>query len=157
LHDREVRRRAAIERAHRPPGPVRLTGDGTMSEDAQRGADWGAASASSHPVTSVDDDQCERLWAQHVASSEAYHASRHDGLHSAISAADERHFLESCRDESPAVQQCMDRAYLEQHQTECEQAREADPRRREAARLRAALHEPAHPGAPAHPAASAHP
>ncbi len=139
LHDREARRRAAIERAHRPPGPVRL---GSLDEQAQRGADWGASSAAAHPITSTDDDQCERLWAQHVASSEAYHATRHDGLHSATSARDQRHFLATCRAQPPAMQQCMDRAYLEQHQDECTQARAQDPTRREAARVRAAAREP---------------
>lgn len=141
LHEREVRRRAAIERAHRPPGPVRLTGDG-LDEDAQRARDWATASASAHPVTSVDDDQCERLWAQHVASSEAYHSTRHDGLHSAISASDERHFLASCRAQSPAMQQCMDRAYYEAHQDECQHAREQDPTHQRADRAAHASREP---------------
>lgn len=139
LHDREARRRAAIERAHRPPGPVRL---GSLDDTAQRTADWASASASAHPVTSVDDDQCERLWAQHVATTEAYHTTRHDGLHSAISDSEQRRFLRNCRAQSPAMQQCLDRAYLEAHQDECTEARAQDPSRRAAHRAAEASREP---------------
>lgn len=139
LHDREARRRAAIERAHRPPGPVRL---GSLDEEAQRGADWGAATTSAHPITSVDDDQCERLWAQHVATTEAYHTSRHDGLHSVTGDRDRRRFLSSCRQQTPALQQCMDHAYFQAHQDECQHAREDDPRRRQAHRAATASREP---------------
>lgn len=139
LHDQEARRRAAIERAHRPPGPVRLTG---LDEQQQRAADWGAATTSAHPVTSPDDDQCERLWAQHVATTEAYHAARHDGLHSAISASDERHFLRTCRAESPAQRQCLDRAYMQEHQDECQTAQRSDPQRQAAQRAAHAAREP---------------
>jgi len=126
---REQRRREAIERAHR--GPVRLTG---LDEDQQRTADWGAATTSAHPVTGVDDDQCERIWAQHVATTEAYHSRRQDGLHSSISSTDERNFLRTCRTQSPQMQQCLDRAYLQEHEDECHAAREQDPHRLDAAR-----------------------
>ncbi|MFO0682053.1 MAG: hypothetical protein U0234_08380 [Sandaracinus sp.] len=139
LHDQEARRRAAIERAHRPPGPVRLTG---LDEQQQRAADWAAATTSAHPVTSPDDDQCERMWAEHVATTEAYHAARHDGLHSAISASDERHFLRTCRSESPAQRQCLDRAYVQEHQDECEAAQRSDPQRQAAERAAHAAREP---------------
>lgn len=119
LYDRTVRQRALTERSHM--GPERL--DGTDPEQ-RRTEDWSAATSSAHPVTSPTDDDCDRLWAQHVATTEAYHARRHDGLHSAISPARERAFLTSCRAQPLAARQCMDRDYLVAHADECQAMRE---------------------------------
>jgi hypothetical protein len=123
LHDRLVRRRDAIERAHRPPGPERLDG---QSEQERLVSDWRTATTSAHPITGPTDDLCERMWAQHVATTESFHATRHDGLHSAVAASDRASFLEQCRAQPPQAQQCMDREYLAAHQDECQHMRDTE-------------------------------
>ena len=116
LYERTVRQRELTERQHR--GPERL--DGT-DPAARRAADWASATGSAHGVTSPGDDDCDRLWSQHVATTEAYHATRRDGLHSATSAARERAFLEQCRATPEDARQCLDRTYLIAHRDECDE------------------------------------
>lgn len=123
LHDRTVRRREAIERAHRPPGPERLDG---QTEQQRLVSDWQTASSSAHPITGPTDDLCQRMWAQHVATTESFHSARHDGLHSAVTASDQASFLAQCRAQPQQAQQCMDREYLAAHQDECERMRDTE-------------------------------
>ncbi len=113
----EMRRIAAIEAAHRPPGPQRLTGE---DAEEQRLADWMAASQT-RSVPSADDDACERAWDQHVTTTEAFHARRHDGLHDPISARDRTSYLEHCRAQTPEMQQCGDPTYRIEHMDECQE------------------------------------
>jgi hypothetical protein len=120
LHDRVVRQREAIERAHR--GPERLSG---QSADDQRHSDFRTAYSSARAVPQPGDDDCDRLWARHAAGAEAFHALRHDGLHSATGPGAEQTFLTGCRGASPEERQCMDADYLIQHQDECATVRQA--------------------------------
>lgn len=120
----EMRRIAAIERAHRPPGPERLTG---VDEADQRTADFMEA-ARTRAISSTDADACERAWDQHVATTEAFHARRHDGLHDPISASDRTSYLATCRQQSAEMQQCGDPAYMTEHMDECEDVRERETR-----------------------------
>lgn len=118
LQRREAARQARIEKAHRPPGPSRLTG---LTDTEQRHADLISAARAASPTYRVDDDSCERAWAQHVAFERSLHETRADGLMptDAQLAARRRAFLTSCHRSPEAAQQCLDADYAAAHRQEC--------------------------------------